>query len=189
MLAARGEAVQRCAADHHRVRAQGQSLCHITATAKAAVDEDRQAAADCCGDFPEHLDGCNAVIELPAAVDRGARQGDIALGMQHAVQARRRYGKRGGAATSEHGGLERPSQCVDEDLRHEAQDRERCAVAPRGRLILRSAFDVLEGESRHAPPRDLAQVVNVQCASCVASMRAVSRAWRLIRAARRRAGR
>src|SRR5436853_3255422 len=55
-LAPRGQAVQRSAADHDRLRTQRESLDDVRTTAEAAVDENREALAECAHGLRQHLD-------------------------------------------------------------------------------------------------------------------------------------
>src|SRR6185437_9323436 len=71
---------------------------------------------------------------------------------------------------SEERSFEAPSRSGDECLRHEAQGGERVTIVPQRRLILRATLDVLEDEPRHAPPRYLTQIRDVQSACGIASV-------------------
>ena len=86
-LAAGGEAVERRASEHHRVRAECQRLDHVGAAAKTTVDDERGARADGAHDLRQHLERADAVIQLPAAVvadhDAIAAEADGALGVAH----------------------------------------------------------------------------------------------------------
>src|SRR6266480_6445172 len=87
-LAPRGQAVQRGAADHDRLRTQRQCLDDVRSAAEAAVDENGEARAERAHDLRQHLDRRDTGVELPSAViaqhDAVATQCRSTLGVRHA---------------------------------------------------------------------------------------------------------
>src|SRR6266478_10144484 len=87
-LAPRGQAVQRGAADHDRLRTERECLDDVGTAAEAAVDENGETLADRARDLRQHIDRCDTGVELPPAVitqhDAVATQCRGAFGVRHA---------------------------------------------------------------------------------------------------------
>src|SRR6266481_2604857 len=86
-LAPSGQAVQRGAADHDRLRTERECLDDVRTAAEAAVDENGEAVADRAHDLRQHIDRCETGVELPPAVitqhDAVATQCRGTFGVRH----------------------------------------------------------------------------------------------------------
>ena len=85
---------------------------------------------------------------------RGARHGDLTLGIEKPLQRERRDSDRERDALPEHARRERPRARVDQHARHEVPARERIDVVAHRALVARAAGDVHVGARRETLLRD-----------------------------------
>lgn len=86
---------------------------------------------------------------------------------QQAIEAGWTDRQRQRAAFTEHGCLKRASRDIDERAMNETNVAERLAVASKRLLVLGASFDVLADEPGESSERDLAQLVDIECAFVV----------------------
>ena len=115
--------------------------------------------------------GCRhcAQGEWNAETSRRPREPDVAIGVQHTVQAGGADDQRSRRFTPEDLGSQVAARRIDQRLWNELQRFEGGAIAAQRCLFFRPPFDVLKDEVRYTPARNGAQVGNVQRARKIAA--------------------